>query len=162
MQIAKPIKGYEKQYCITRDGDVFRIIKGKTRYCKQFPDKNGYMRVHLSKNGTAKQKAVHRLVAETFMESPNMMLQVNHIDGNKQNNSIDNLELCTALENLEHAYRTGLHERKSVQRVDPANGEVMTYISTRDAGRLNGVSNSSISSAIIRGHKCCGYFWRYA
>lgn len=162
MQQIKPVKGYEKQYCITQDGIVFRNIGGKNRLCKQFPDKNGYMCVNLSNNGISKRKRVHRLVVETFFENPDMTLQVNHIDGNKKNNNTNNLELCTAHENLEHSYITGLHMRKRVQRINPINGEIKTYLSTRSAGRLNGVSNASISSAIIKKHKCCGFFWRYA
>ena len=162
MQSTRHIKGYEEQYCITSSGDVFRIVNGKKRPCVQFQDKDGYMCVNLSKDGSAKRKRVHRLVAEAFINNPNMELQVNHIDGNKRNNNIENLELCTPLENLEHAYLTGLHERKRVQRVNPIDGEIVVYVSTREAGRQNGVTNSSISSAINRKHKCRGFLWRYA
>ena len=71
-------------------------------------DNKGYYRCCLSKNGNNKTVKVHRIVAETFIPNPNNLAQVNHIDGNKQNNNVDNLEWCSQSENMKHAYKNGL------------------------------------------------------
>ena len=63
----------------------------------------GYLRVDLMRNGERKHMKVHRLVAETFIPNPHRKPQANHIDGNKQNNSISNLEWVTNDENRKHA-----------------------------------------------------------
>lgn len=71
---------------------------------------NGYQFVCLRKNGNSKKFSVHRLVAEAFIPNPQNLPCVNHIDGNKQNNSVENLEWCTYSENLKHAIDIGLVE----------------------------------------------------
>ena len=71
------------------------------------PEKSekGYLKVRLCKHGKIFKKRVHRLVAEVFIDNPNDLPQVNHKDGNKENNSITNLEWVTDEENKEHAKR---------------------------------------------------------
>lgn len=78
----------------------------KIRMCKQTLNTWGYMTVNLSKNGKSNTKRVHRLVATTFLGDSN--LQVDHIDGNKQNNRLDNLEYVTPKENTNRAWEKGL------------------------------------------------------
>ena len=70
--------------------------------------KNGYPHVGLYKNGKRINKYVHRLVAENFCNNGDKTLEVNHIDGNKQNNSANNLEWCTKSYNALHAFQNGL------------------------------------------------------
>ena len=89
----KDIRNYEGLYAVTEDGKVYSY-KSK-RFLTPFPDKDGYNRVNLRKDGGAKQFAVHRLVAETFVENPDNLETVDHIDGNKQNNTIGNLQWMT-------------------------------------------------------------------
>jgi len=77
-------------------------------------DKCGYRQVALSENGITKQKSVHRLILETFNPIPNMEnFQVNHINGNKLDNRLENLEWCTRSENLLHAYANGLEKKRN-------------------------------------------------
>ena len=114
------IKGYEGLYAVSNCGAVKgidRMVRSKYGGLKLAPSailkpfiSKGYERVNLSKRGAVKHRFVHRLVAETFIPVPDSSepLQVNHIDGNKRNNSISNLEWVTARENTLHAFRTGL------------------------------------------------------
>ena len=90
-------------YEITREGMVINKITGKT--LKPQPNSKGYLRVHIE----GKLQFVHRLVAEKYIPNPNNLEQVNHIDGNKENNSVENLEWVSNLENRHHAVITGLH-----------------------------------------------------
>lgn len=71
-------------------------------------DKRGYCRVNINKKGKRQTLYVHRLIASTFIENPENKRTVNHIDGNKQNNHVSNLEWCTYRENNDHGFRTGL------------------------------------------------------
>lgn len=76
---------------------------------KTSPNSKGYHQISLSINKKQKSYRVHRLVALTFLENPDNKPQVNHKDGIKSNNLLDNLEWATALENNVHAYDTGLN-----------------------------------------------------
>lgn len=113
------ILGYEGYYQISNYGNVRsldRVIKEKTgktqtikgRVLKQRTNPGGYYYVELSKNGTKATFAIHQLVAQAFLDNPKNKPTVNHINGNKLNNSLPNLEWATYSENLEHAYKTGL------------------------------------------------------
>lgn len=90
-------------YEITRSGDV--INKNTGRVLKGVPNNKGYLRVCI----VGKLRFIHRLVAEKYVPNPFNKSQVNHIDGNKLNNSADNLEWVTNLENRRHALENGLH-----------------------------------------------------
>lgn len=109
----KPVKGYEGLYEVSNDGRVrrLRFTNGshdfeKVRECKQTLNTWGYMTVNLSKNGKGNTKRVHRLVANAFLGESN--LQIDHIDGNKQNNRLDNLEYVTPKENTNRAWKKGI------------------------------------------------------
>jgi len=106
----KGIKGYEDKYTVNHTGEVYS--KARNRLLKPKVTKFGYAEVILSnqKDGkrSVKYKTVHRLVAETFISNPDNLKQVNHIDGDKLNNHIENLEWCTAKYNIQHAWSLGL------------------------------------------------------
>ena len=106
----KPIKGFEGLYEISNAGNIRSFHSREAKTLKTWESKNGYIQVGLHKNGKLHAKLVHRLVASTFIPNPQNKPQVNHIDGDKTNNKIDNLEWCTAKENVQHAYDTGLHK----------------------------------------------------
>lgn len=101
------IPGFDN-YCINRNGEIKIKKSGKTM-AKDI--NNGYERVKLRGKEGRKNKKVHRLLAEVFIpnENPDIYTQVNHIDGNKRNNSLENLEWCTAKHNMQHAISSGLH-----------------------------------------------------
>lgn len=108
----KLIEGYD-HYLVSTWGKIYRIDKAfqveadyqhMTRKLSELSTEEtskGYLRVYLSKNGKRKHHKVHRLVAQAFIPNPDNKPQVNHIDGNKKNNSITNLEWVTDTENKE-------------------------------------------------------------
>ena len=102
----KSMKGYEGLYEVSNTGKVYNLRRDKLS--KLFDDGRGYLYCHLFSNGRAKSKKVQRLVAETFIENSANEKQVNHIDGNKKNNCVTNLEWCDHKYNIRHAYENQL------------------------------------------------------
>lgn len=110
----KPIQGYENRYLISSYGRVYSI-RGK-RWLKYSVPKCGYPQVGLCVHNKRVNYMIHRLVAQTFLNKPIDKDYVNHIDGNKLNNRVDNLEWVTRSENEKHAYIHGL--------ITPTRGEL--------------------------------------
>ena len=102
----QPIKDYEGKYYVTQQGDVVNA-KGNT-LTPAINKKTGYKTVSLWKNNKGSSKTIHRLVALAYLPNPNNLPEVNHIDGNKLNNRVSNLEWITSSGNSQHAYDTGL------------------------------------------------------
>ena len=108
----KDVIGYEGLYAVTSDGKVWSYPRGNGmnkhgKFLKQ-ETSGRYPMVSLMKNGSRKQATVHRLIAEAYLENPNMLPQVNHIDGDKHNNCVENLEWCDASHNMRHAHENNL------------------------------------------------------
>jgi len=104
----KDIPEYEQYYAVTKDGQIWS--KRKQRYMSLIADRDGYLKVKLSKDGKSKTKYVHRLVLIAYRPiieyKPVLQyerLQVNHLDFNKSNNKLSNLEWCTEESNRAHA-----------------------------------------------------------
>lgn len=123
LSVYKDIPGYKNIYGISKNGEVIRYevvrpykITGYTAKYKQITlkqeiDFKGYSRVSLNTGIKEKRQikaSVHRLVYQTYVGQIPKDLQINHIDGNKSNNHISNLELCTGKENVRHAIKLGL------------------------------------------------------
>lgn len=116
----KPVRDFEGLYEVSNFGRVRsldRIVKtsrGSRHFhsymLSQTTTRKGYYSVLLCKDGKQYTKAVHRLVAIAFIPTKDIGLQVNHIDGNKRNNHVDNLEWCTNSYNQIHAYSNGLRQ----------------------------------------------------
>jgi hypothetical protein len=101
-----------KNYEVSNLGNVRSLNyrrTGETKILKLGKDKNGYLYICLWENGKQYFKTVHRLVATAFISNPQGKPQINHINGDKENNRVSNLEWCTGKENCQHAYNTGLH-----------------------------------------------------
>lgn len=175
VEIWKDVKGFERQYKISNLGRIYSKDRmcidsmGRKRLRKGYelhPNiNNGYYRVTLCNNGKKIIKTIHRLVAEHFIENPMKKPQVNHINGNKLDNRIENLEWVTVQENTIHAYNHGLIEHvkgekhpnynkcgelskksKRVIAVNLENGEIKKYGSIIDTEK-DGFLRSEVSRA---------------
>lgn len=106
----RPIQGYDGKYLVDESGNVFTVERQGTdsRKLVQSLNSSGYLRVSLRKGSQKKSLLVHRIVAEAFIPNPENKKCVNHIDGNKLNNSANNLEWCTHSENMKHAVKNKL------------------------------------------------------
>lgn len=102
------IEGYDL-YFVSEDGKVYSDKYKTRRELSQRLNRKGYLYVNLCKNGKYKSVSVHRLVANAFLEKDPDKNQVNHIDGNKANNNVSNLEWTDRYENMQHAFRLGLN-----------------------------------------------------
>lgn len=120
-EIWKDIKGYEGMYQISNEGRVKSIsrhvsrgvLQDKMPFTKELilataHDEGDYVIVNISKNAKSGNKTVHRLVATAFKPNPHNLPEVNHEDGDKENNNDWNLTWCTKAQNMEHAARMGL------------------------------------------------------
>jgi hypothetical protein len=104
----KLIKGFN-DYSITMDGQVFSHKTNKFK--KSFALQTGYVFIQLYKGNKKKNYYIHRLVAEAYLINIESKIQVNHIDGNKSNNNISNLEWVTPKENMKHSLDKGLRQK---------------------------------------------------
>ena len=153
MEFWKDVKGYEGFYQVSNFGRVkslARVVKSRwgtdkplsERPVREIVDGLGYSRLSLSKNGIVKTHKIHRLVAEAFSQGEG---HVNHKDGNKQNNNVENLEFCTSKENNDHAFNNGLRPTKYKQPiVCEQTGEV--YESQAVLARSIKISHTMVSS----------------
>lgn len=114
-EIWKDIKGYENQYQISNLGNIRALSrKGQRKGVERMKTRIsnwGYPIISIWKNNKQKTFSVHRLVAETFIANPNNKAEVNHKNGIKTDNRVENLEWVTREENIQHAYNTGLNPR---------------------------------------------------
>lgn len=161
------IKGYEGFYQVSNLGrirSIDRISCGrnlKGRIIKQTKNKMDYMLCILSKEGKTSTKKVHRLVAEAFLVNTDNKPQVNHINGIKYQNNVENLEWATFSENQTHAYKNGLsisskgesHGRSKITEdivLEIRNFYKEKNIGYKKLGDLFGLSKSNIRSIVKR------------
>ena len=175
MEQWKDIKNYEGIYQASNLGRVKRLYKnGKEKILTQRMQ-NGYMVVDLCIRGQRKNLKVHRLIAEAYIINPLGKPCVNHKNGIKTDNKIENLEWCTYSENIKHAYKTGLKittikqkeatsERKSKKTLqyDLQGNFIKEWKSATEAAMCLKTKQKNIS-ACCRGERkiSCGYKWIY-
>ena len=162
LEIWKDIKGYEGLYQVSNLGKV-KSLKKHQKILKLSDNGRGYMFVGLSKNNKRKNKNVHRLVAETFISNYDNLLQVNHKDGNKNNNSVDNLEWVTQKQNLQHARENKLLIReKPIEQYDKNGKFLKIWESGVQIKRKLKINNSDVAQVCNGKRKSAGgYIWKY-
>lgn len=160
----KDISGYEGYYQVSNLGNVKSLdrtilqnngvtINPKGKQLKQHLNHKGYPEVNLTRGGKAKGFRIHRLVAIAFIPNTDNKPEVNHINCIKTDNSVDNLEWVTGVENIRHAFQNGLIDRtkmdiKTKLEVEKycLSGELIeTYESVAEAARKNNICHASVS-----------------
>lgn len=191
-EIWKDIKGYKGLYQVSNLGRVKSLERYQQNHSKlqKVEEKlktihtksNGYQYVQLYKDNIMKNLHIHRLVAQAFIPNPENKPQINHIDGNKQNNNIDNLEWSTSNENNKHKWDIGLqkpskkqsiitkgnnrkYKSKPIDQLDLNGNYIRTWLNAHEASRQLGIDRSTISQCCRGGRRnktAGGYKWRFA
>lgn len=169
------VNGYEGHYQVTSLGRVYSKMTG--RFLRPGVSNAGYETVVLCVAQKRETLTIHRLVACAFLGTPESKMDVNHIDGNKRNNRLDNLEWVSRSENIAHAFRTGLSKTnlpkpkkgdehfncRPVLRVSIQTGETKQYPSIQSAlSDGNYKCPGNISNVLTgRAKSAYGYKWEY-
>lgn len=178
-EIWKDVKEFEGIYQISNLGRLKRLetiidtiyqqkykrkIHQKERIVKVNKCSRYYKYTLQNKNSNKKRTtSIHRLVAEAFIPNPDNLPQVNHIDGNRYNNNINNLEWCSASENVRHAQNKLNKIVKNVMQIDQQTNQVIKiYKSTVEAMKETGIDRTNISKVCNGKMKTAGgYIWKY-
>lgn len=172
MEQFKDIAGYEGLYKIDISGNVYSLITNKK--LKTQISNSGYLCINLKKNGGQKNHFIHRLIMQTFATQPTGKDCINHIDGDKLNNSLSNLEWCDRSHNAQHAYTAGLRLptkqprlsasklSKRVRQLTVTGSTICTWNCITEAEIATGTHHQDISK-VCRGKRqtANGYKWKY-
>ena len=187
----KPIPGLEGLYSANENGEIksedrpvdFFARNRRIKYTKkgivlkQTATSRGYLCVSIHKDGKQRVVRSHDLIAKTFLPNPENKTQVNHIDGNKKNNKVENLEWVTPRENLLHAFKNGLNPggrpwagKKGKDHIrsipiimcSPSGEELREFDSLTLAADYLCISSTHISQCAKGKRRMCGgYKWKY-
>lgn len=154
----RDVRGYEELYRVCSDGKIISKTDGKLLHSRI--DRGGYETVRLRKEGKISTHFVHRLVAGAFLDNPESKREVNHINGNKLDNRLENLEWVTHAENVQHAYNNGLISKTtSMQVIDICSGRL--FSSVKEAADNNLIPYSTCKNYLNGNRKnptCLRYF----
>lgn len=150
-----PVNGFEGIYKVNRRGDVRNVKDGRSRPLKKKHNRfTGYDFYDLYRDGKTTTRTVHRVVAEAFIPNPDGLPCVNHIDEDKANNNVENLEWCTVAYNNDWSK----HKRYKPVVLYSVDGEKLaTFESERAAAELLKVGKAAICNALARGTTCNGF-----
>ena len=170
-EIWLPIEGYENLYEVSNLGRVRRlesVVNCKAGSKRKFPGKilkprvvQGYLRVNLCKNGIRRSYYIHRLVSTAFIPNPENLPQVNHLSEDKLNNSVENLEWCTAKENINYGTRNKRASEKHKKAVLCVELNQI-FPSLSEAAEQLGLTKTNLSCVLTGRNKTAGgYHWEF-
>ncbi len=146
---------FDGKYEVTSEGDVFSNVGRRKKLVGKSTDQ-GYHMVVLTVDGSKRYPSVHRMVAEAFIPNPLRLPEVNHIDGNKRNNAVSNLEWCDSSYNQIHARDTGLQSYKINMEI--ANKIRAVYAegkhSQKEVGDMFGIKKTQVGY-IVKNKRWC-------
>ena len=162
-EIWKDVVGYENLYIISNLGNIKRIKENKISIPKMYIDKDGYVIVYLYKNRKGIHARMHRLVAQAFISNPKNKPQVNHKNGIKNDNRVENLEWCSVRENIWHSIYVLKKRYKKIAKYSRNGEKIEIYESIIQAGELNNIKPQHIWRCANNIRKSAGgYVWKYA
>lgn len=179
--IVKELIGYEGLYLIDSLGNIVSLPRQQgSHFVNQYKilgtkvNRAGYKEVALSKDGKTKTKLLHRLIAQHFVDNPDNLPVVNHKNGIKVDNRIENLEWCTTAQNTRHAYKNNLggfrefanagiekmnkEAQYRIVRLVAPTGEEFTFSSTTAAAEYLGTNKDEITRAIRKSQRVKGHY----
>lgn len=185
METWKQVKNYEGIYEVSSYGrvrSVDRYVNSAIRHntsvfregkmLKQNKKRNGYLTVDLCKNGTVKTITVHKIVAEAFLEKEDGKTEVNHINCNKADNRVKNLEWCTPKENKDHAKANNLYRGPGkkpliclqTNQVFESSYAAAEWVNNKKFGnskQIKGMSSKIRACCLGQQSIAYGYTWKY-
>lgn len=174
-EIWKDIMGYEGYYQVSNLGNVRSLdrvitysngsnVLTKGKVMAQNVCGRGYKQIHLKMNGKRKPFNVHRLVAQAFIPNPNNLPQINHINEDKTDNRVDNLEWCDNRYNNTYnniQFKRPNKRRKTILQLDLDGNLVREWFSIREIERETGMCRAYISKGCKNGEKVYNNYWKY-
>lgn len=157
----RDVLGFEELYQVSSFGNVRTIKKGEAEMSQQ-ENRNGYMTVHLRDKGVERRAMVHRLVAEAFIPNPDGLRDVNHKNGDKSDNRVENLEWVSHSDNMTHSFRELGQNVRHIVQLDLDNNFIERWNSIVEASEATGICRTDIGEC-CRGNRkhTKGYKWKY-
>lgn len=159
----------DTNYMVDENGNVFS--KRRNKILSPKINRDGYLRIQIWNKNKCEFVGIHRLIAETFIPNPENKPFINHKNGDKQNNRVENLEWCTQKENIQHSLKMGLSKpsprnwkrlSKPVDQFDLNGNYIKTFPSQIEVERQLGISHTNISYACRHNGRAGQFKWKFS